>query len=239
QKTILPEPEKLDAFFDTHFSLYLPKDVVSGDFYWFNQLNEQQAIFAMVDCTGHGVPGAFMSMIGSTLLHEIINFGKITSPALILKSLDAAIRKVLKQKEGKNSDGMDMSLALFEKQHDETINIVFGGAKNNLYFCQNSQINTVNGDRLGIGGFSERERVFNNQLLVLRKNDMVYFSSDGFIDQHDSERRRLGSATFKILLQNIATYNINEQKILLTKALQNHQQKEEQRDDISVVGIRL
>ncbi|GAB4465194.1 MAG: hypothetical protein OHK0057_01590 [Thermoflexibacter sp.] len=239
QQVILPEDAKLNAFFQSHFSLYLPKDIVSGDFYWFSQLNQNQAIFAMVDCTGHGVPGAFMSMIGNTLLHEIVNFNKVHSPALILQSLNAAIVKVLKQKEGKNTDGMDMGLALFQKQIDGSMDITFAGARSNLYYCQYEHCYIIAGDRFGIGGSVQKARIFHNQSFALQKGDMLYFTSDGFIDQNNAERKRFGLQAFTHLLAEIGNLDISEQKVKLLEALKIHQNQEEQRDDISVVGIRI
>jgi len=239
QQVILPESSKLNAFFKAHFSLYLPKDIVSGDFYWFSQLTQNQAVFALADCTGHGVPGAFMSMIGNTLLHEIVNFNKIHSPALILQSLNAAIIKVLKQKEGKNTDGMDMGIALFQKQADGSMDITFAGARSNLYYFQQGYCYIIAGDRYGIGGSVERVRIFHNQSFALQQGDMLYFTSDGFIDQNNAERKRFGSQAFAHLLAEIGKLDINEQKEKLAETLRKYQAKEEQRDDISVIGIKI
>jgi serine phosphatase RsbU (regulator of sigma subunit) len=239
QQVILPESSKLNAFFKAHFSLYLPKDIVSGDFYWFSQLTQNQAVFALADCTGHGVPGAFMSMIGNTLLHEIVNFNKIHSPALILQSLNAAIIKVLKQKEGKNTDGMDMGIALFQKQADGSMDITFAGARSNLYYFQQGHCYIIAGDRYGIGGSVERARIFHNQPFALQQGDMLYFTSDGFVDQNNAERKRFGSQAFAHLLAEIGKLDINEQKEKLAETLRKYQAKEEQRDDISVIGIKI
>ncbi len=239
QQVVLPEKEKLAAFFASHFILYLPKDVVSGDFYWFSQLNATQAIFALADCTGHGVPGAFMSMIGNTLLHEIVNFNHLSNPAQILQSLHATIRKVLKQREGKNSDGMDISLCLFEKQADTSTQLTFAGAKGIVYYANEAEIQTLQGNRIGIGGFSEREREFSNQTVLLPQGTMVYLSTDGFIDQNNYERKRFGSQAFKDLLAEIAQFSTFQQKTVLSGTLQAHQQDEQQRDDISVIGLKM
>jgi serine phosphatase RsbU (regulator of sigma subunit) len=239
QQVVLPEKEKLASFFTAHFILYLPKDVVSGDFYWFSHLSETQAIFALADCTGHGVPGAFMSMIGNTLLHEIINFNQVTNPAAVLQRLHAATHKVLKQQEGKNSDGMDISVCLFEKQADTTTQLTFAGAKGTAYYTQNQEIKTLQGNRIGIGGFSERVRVFENQTVCLPKETMVYLSTDGFIDQNNNERKRFGSQAFKNLLAEISSFSPFQQKIALSGILKKYQQEEEQRDDISVIGLKM
>jgi serine phosphatase RsbU (regulator of sigma subunit) len=240
QQVILPQKSKLDSFFSEHFITYLPKDVVSGDFYWFTLLAESKAIFVLADCTGHGVPGAFMSMIGNTLLHEITKTKNIHSPAEILLTLHQGIRTVLKQEESKNSDGMDISVCLFEKDvMNEAYKVTFAGAKSSIFYIKDSQITQLDGDRITIGGFTERKREFTNQIFTLKEGEVIYFTSDGYIDQHNFERRRFSSSKFKELLSNIYKLSIKEQEKVIIAALKDHQKNEEQRDDISVVGIRL
>ncbi len=218
----------------------MPKDVVSGDFYWFSKLNNIQAIFVLADCTGHGVPGAFMSMIGNTLLHEITKTKGISSPAEILLNLHHGIRNVLKQEESQNSDGMDISVCLFEKNESKkTYQVTFAGAKGSIFYSKDLQIEQLNGDRITIGGFTERKRNFTNQSFTLNKEDVIYFTSDGYIDQHNVERKRFNSHHFKELLTKICNLSIPEQEKVMLFALKEHQQAEEQRDDISVVGIKL
>ena len=122
----MPKQEQLSSFFSDHFIIYLPKDVVSGDFYWFaliessNQINKK-SILVLADCTGHGVPGAFMTMIGNTLLHETINIKNIHEPDQILRNIDSGIRTVLNQKDSKNYDGMDVGVCLFERMDHPSV----------------------------------------------------------------------------------------------------------------------
>lgn len=240
QQLILPKKEKVDSFFNEHFVIYLPKDVVSGDFYWFTLLKDNKAIFILADCTGHGVPGAFMSMIGNTLLHEIIKVKNINSPAEILLELHKGIRNVLKQKESKNSDGMDISVCLFEKNVEiKTCQVTFAGAKSNLFYVKNKLIYQLDGSKATIGGFAEKPRTFINQVFTLKEGEIIYFMSDGYIDQNNFNRERFSSNKFKQLLNVISYLSIKEQKQAMLTALKEHQQSELQRDDISVVGIRL
>lgn len=240
QQLILPKKEKLDSFFGEYFVLYLPKDIVSGDFYWFTKLGGNRAMFVLADCTGHGVPGAFMSMIGNTLLHEIIKVKNIHSPAEILASLHAGIRNILKQQDSKNSDGMDTSICLFEK--DDMTNkyqITFAGAKSSIFYGKDSTIHQLDGNKISIGGFTEKERLFTNQTFTLQKGEVIYFTSDGYIDQNNASRERFSTNKFKKLLASVCDLPIGEQEQIILSALKEHQKDEEQRDDISVVGIRL
>ena len=240
QQTILPKKSKLDSFFQSHFSIYLPKDVVSGDFYWFTILEEGKAIFALADCTGHGVPGAFMSMIGNTLLHEITKSKGVINPAEILENLNLGITNILRQAESKNTDGMDISLCLFEKQENANeYKITFAGAKSNIFYSQDNQVLQLLGHRTSIGGILERKKDFKNQEITLQVGQKVYFTSDGYIDQHNVMRKRFGTAKFIELLTQVSHLEIPEQEKEILKTLKEHQKDEEQRDDISVVGIKL
>jgi len=240
QQIILPKKAKIDSFFTEYFSLYLPKDIVSGDFYWFSLLKNNKAVFVLADCTGHGVPGAFMSMIGNTLLHEIIKVKNINSPAEILLNLHYGIRNVLKQKESKNSDGMDTAICLFEKNEDnQSYQVTFSGAKSNIFYKKDNIITQLEGNKASIGGFTGKERNFTNQVFALQKGEMMYFTSDGYIDQNNVKRERFGSSKFKELLSSICKLPILEQEQSLLFALKEHQQNEQQRDDISVIGIKL
>ncbi|TAE00126.1 MAG: tetratricopeptide repeat protein, partial [Bacteroidetes bacterium] len=194
QQAILPKPEQLSSFFCDHFIIYLPKDVVSGDFYWFAEIESsnllnKKSILVLADCTGHGVPGAFMTMIGNTLLHETINIKNIHEPDQILMHIDSGIRTVLNQKDSKNYDGMDVGVCLFEKIENQQTKITFSGAKSSLFYIANDEILQLTGDRLVIGGKLNRNKDFTNKNLILPNKSLIYLSSDGFADQNDSERK--------------------------------------------------
>ncbi|TAD98129.1 MAG: tetratricopeptide repeat protein [Bacteroidetes bacterium] len=248
QQGILPKQEQLKDFFSEHFVIYLPKDIVSGDFYWFSKISlapfsqeekEEIAILVLGDCTGHGVPGAFMTMIGNTLLHETVNIKCIYEPAQILKNIDSGIRTVLKQDQTKNYDGMDAGICLFERLEKKQTKITFSGAKSSLFYSENNEVAELVGDRLSIGGKSNSTKDFTDKIIILPKESMIYMSSDGFADQNDSNRKRYGMENFKKLLNSLAKLPLQTQKEQILLALKNHQQNELQRDDISLIGLRI
>jgi len=244
QSAILPLKEDLDKYFD-NFIIFKPKDIVSGDFYWYTNIIYKQLEYnfvAVVDCTGHGVPGAFMSMIASRLLNEIVLETKVFSPKDILTNLDLAVRKALRQDKTDNDDGMDLCLCRFENNENKTI-ITYTGAKRPLIYSKKSEdaINFLKADRKSIGGYvTKKNRVdFTNQELEVEKNDILYLSTDGFIDQSGPERKRFGTASFLEVLSKIKNENIPSQKEKLLTELSKWQGTNDQRDDITVIALKL
>ncbi len=243
QKAILPIDENMKKYFD-FFNIFRPKDIVSGDFYWFTKLKIENKFFifvAVVDCTGHGVPGAFMSMIGSRLLSEIVKERKIIDTAKILELLDDGIKKSLKQAQTENNDGMDLCLCRFEKIENE-INVNFSGAKRPLFIFrnENNKIETIKPDRRSIGGAKEKRKIvnFTSKQTVIFEKDIIYLTTDGYIDQNNALRKRFGTKQFFEIVQENADKSFFEQKNILEKALDNWQKDESQRDDITVMGIK-
>jgi serine phosphatase RsbU (regulator of sigma subunit) len=236
QQAILPESEKIRAIFPEHFILYKPKSIVSGDFYWFCELDDA-ILLAVIDCTGHGVPGAFMSMIGNALLNEIIIKKRIASPAAALMELHQEVRSALKQneKEKSNHDGMDISLIRIEKSK-----LIFSGAKRPLYVVENGGLSEIRGDRFSIGG-RERHlaRRYTNHELPLQKGLMIYLTTDGFADQSNDKKESFGTKRLKQTLAELGRESAETQKAWLASILEGHQGKEEQRDDITILGIRI
>ena len=220
--------------------MFRPKDIVSGDFYKYSYIGGYHFII-VVDCTGHGVPGAFMSMIGNSLLNEIINEKQIYEPAEILTQLNKGVISALNQEHTDNRDGMDVCLCRIEK--GENTKILFSGAKRDLiyYKASNNSLEFLKGERKSIGGnLSVRNlQKFTNQELNLSQGDVLYLTTDGFIDQNDKKRKRFGSKKFNNLLKDNAEKPLNEQKIILENALDEWQQGVEQRDDITVLGIKI
>lgn len=238
QRAILPVKIQLEDFFES-FIIYKPKDIVSGDFYWFAQMQDN-AFLAVVDCTGHGVPGAFMSMIGNSLLNEIVLEKKITEPAKILSLLNEKVIESLRQKETENNDGMDVCLIAFNLK---TKKITFSGAKRPLFIYKSkaTQLDEIKGDRLSIGGKKrlQEEVTFKNHVVETKPGDTLYLSSDGLTDQNNVERKRFGSKRLKeIILKNISE-PMTKQKDFIENELTNFQQNEEQRDDITLIGIKI
>lgn len=237
QNAILPIEETSKSLFKDHFILYLPKDIVSGDFYWFAQ-KDKYTFAAVVDCTGHGVPGAFMSMIGHTLLNEIVTGKSIYEPAKILTSLNKKIRTVLKQDfEIGANDGMDMALIRIDNNTSE---ILFAGAKRPVYYVEDSVLYEIKGDKLSIGGRSYNNITeFNQHKIELKKNSFIYLFSDGFTDQNDTENNKYGIQNFKTLLESISNLSADEQFKKLSEEFFRHKGDEPQRDDVTVLGLKI
>ena len=247
QNAILPPYQELTQFFNV-FVIYKPKDIVSGDFYWYAHLpakdgHTEKFYYAAVDCTGHGVPGAFMSMIGSRLLNEIVNERKTTKPSQILTQMDLEIKSVLRQEETDNNDGMDVSLCSIEKGTNGSVEMNFAGAKRPLYYYVQSEksLKYLKGTRKTIGGTQARRNteIFIDNKLILHKGDLIYLSTDGLIDQSSPERIRYGSPRVIQLLQQIGDHPLEEQSVAIEKSMLEFQEHEQQRDDITFLGIEV
>lgn len=240
QQAVLP---RLDEIAKKHpiFLIFRPKDVVSGDFFWHTTV-DNYLFFAVVDCTGHGVPGAFMSMIGIRLLDEIIKQNKITEPVTILNKLENLVQISLKQKITDNAEGMDVCLLrISESNANNERKIVFAGAKRPvIYFEKNrNKIHLIRGARRGIGGIYSYKVGFHQDEFILQNGDIAYLTSDGFTDQHNTYRKRFGKKQLIETLEEIANLPMNEQAAFLENKLDNYMKNCEQRDDITVLGVQL
>jgi serine phosphatase RsbU (regulator of sigma subunit) len=241
QRAILPNEEEIKAHVNDFFVLYLPKDVVSGDFYWYSKLGNKQ-FFAAVDCTGHGVPGAFMSMIGNTLLNKIINENKTFDPAQILEKLNEGVIASLKQQETGNNDGMDVCLCCIEEVVEgEEYLVSYAGARRPLYVFSNHSISELKGSRNHIGGSSIgiNQSPFETQTAQLKKGDAVYLSTDGYVDNPNPKREKFGIDKFRTLLLLYGNEYMDRQKHFLLEELKSFQKDTPQRDDILVMGVRV
>ncbi len=240
QKAMLPNDATFQAAFPESFVLLLPRDVVSGDFYWFSDLrNSSGKLFlAAVDCTGHGVPGAFMSMIAHNLLNSIVNEKRIDHPSRILENLHADIRSALNQAANQNRDGMDMSLVVWDTERNV---LQFAGAKNPLVYIQENQLHYIKGDRKPIGGEQrEGQRTFTTHEISLAAPTTFYLYSDGYQDQFGGEKNtKFLSSRFRELLFHIHALPLPEQKQQLTQTLTQWKGSEEQVDDILVIGVKV
>lgn len=239
QRAILPYEHELRENFSDYFAIYKPKDVVSGDFYWFTKV-DNKLFLAVVDCTGHGVPGAFMSMIGNTLLNEIVNEEKIYDTQIILEHLHQGIFWALKQKDSKNSDGMDLALCRIDCNGNQSFDIQFSGAKSPLYYYSKGQLVRLNGDRRSVGGWhKETHRKFTKHSFNLEAGDTLYMLSDGFVDTPNTFRKKLGYKKLENSLQMNADSAMRDQAVALMESLYEHQGQSKQRDDITFIGIKL
>jgi len=242
QKAILPLDEEIKVPFPESFVLFKPKDIVSGDFYYFNKSNGS-IIFAAVDCTGHGVPGAFMSMMGNDLLNQIVKENKITMPSDILNNLHKGIRSSLKQykEDAEISDGMDIALCCYEPKENH---LQYAGAHNSLFIVNKDepdQIKEIKADKIGIGGVVLGEkRDFTNHEISLRQGDTIYLFSDGYQDQFGGPRnKKYSSRRFKEFLSRIHDLDMPGQKKALENEIEEWKGNNVQIDDILVMGIRV
>jgi ligand-binding sensor domain-containing protein/serine phosphatase RsbU (regulator of sigma subunit) len=241
QQAILPTEKRMKKYFNDFFVLYRPKDIVSGDFYWIAEERDKSSEFtfiAVADCTGHGVAGAFMSMIGYSLLNELVRQRKVLDPAKILTELDEKLREALTTDESTKEDGMDICLCRLEAGKNKT-KVVFSGAKRPLYYLQNAQLEEIRGDRKSIGGTQDMDKAFQNQEIILNNGSMLYLFSDGYCDQKDAEGNKLGSRKFKEMMMTVSSNTPKEQCSYFDTTLQSYLQHYEQRDDITIVGIRV
>ncbi len=241
QQAILPYPEKMGILLKNYFVIYRPKDVVSGDFWWLNKI-DNKIFLATVDCTGHGVAGAFMTMIGNTLLDKIVRLRGIHNPEVILETLHEEVKVVLRQKETGNNNGMDMSIICMEKTNNKPIKITFSGAKHSLYYItpeNKENIQEIKGTRKAIGGEQNENTVFENTVIDLPKNSWVYVGTDGLTDQNNVCRKKFGDKALKQILLDNNHLSAQNQKKLLEKALDLHSHQTEQRDDILFIGFQI
>ena len=239
QTAILPLESEMTGLFPQHFIIYKPKDIVSGDFYWISEV-ENYKFIAVVDCTGHGVPGAFMSMLGNSLLNQIVNSNKIISPADILMNLHEGISKVLKQDETENKDGMDVCLCRIENLPNDTTKVTFAGAKRPLYINTQDKLQEIQGNRYSIGGILRNlERSYQNHELLLSKNSTIYISSDGFTDQSNNKRDRFSLVRLKTFIEQNGNLEITQQREILLSDWEYFRQDTEQRDDVTIIGIKV
>lgn len=239
QEAILPETELLSNEFPESFILYLPRDVVSGDFYWFNK-SKGNLLCAVADCTGHGVPGAFMSMIGSSTLNQILEVTLIDKPSYILDELHNSISKSLKQSTpGSDSkDGMDIALARISKSK---MKLDYSGANRPIIIIRNGQLFELKPDKMPIGGHT-REKTFNynHQSFALEKGDTIYLFTDGYADQFGgANNRKFMSKRLKETLVNISSQSMYAQKELLLESFLEWKGSNEQVDDVLMMGIKV
>lgn len=227
-----------------HFIFFRPRNIVSGDFYWLGKKGES-LIIAAVDCTGHGVPGGFMSMLGVAFLNEIVNkmpdkgSGTMLNAGEILNQLRDSVIKALHQtgKEGESKDGMDIALCVVNTQKSR---LNFAGAFNPMYLVRNNELTEVRGDRMPIGIFIKEKTPFTNYEIPLTKNDQIYIFSDGFADQFGgTKEKKFSSESMKHAILENSVKPMEEQKTALEKVHNEWKGNIEQIDDILVIGFKV
>ncbi len=240
QKGILPNEKDFDAHFKDYFVIFNPKDVVSGDFYWL--LNHENYTFlAVADCTGHGVPGAFMSMIGNTLLNEIVFGSNILSPAGILEALNHRIRTALNQDNSDGDDGMDIAVCRLRQHENKNYEVLFSGAKINLIIQKKSEnAEVLKADRISLGGRRSSEvHKFSEHHIILQAEDRFLMMTDGLADMANEMRKRFGSKRIVQIFEENSQMMISDISGILQAETQRFLGRGEQRDDVTVVGIEL
>lgn len=247
QQALLPELKELEKSFNESFVFWKPRDIVSGDFYWHKSFNQNSVqLLAVADCTGHGVPGAFVSMLGIAFLNEIVlsdNFDKnLNNPAKILEKLRFKVKKSLRQtgKSPDNKDGMDIAMTIY---HTKDHIIYYSGANRPLYHTYNNNnevaFDEFKATRNPIGTYP-KEISFKNNTIHVNKNDCIYMFSDGFADQFGGEKgTKYKTKRFKVLLKELYDKQMNDQKDLLENEFYQWGSNQNQSDDILIVGFRI
>lgn len=239
QSSILPDLKRLKEHFGDAFVLFYPRDIVSGDFYWFDQLDEDHFILVCADSTGHGVPGAFMSMIGSTLLQDIVSRQRITKPSEILSMLDKQIFSTLNQnlEIGVSNDGMDIVVCEFTMNNRH---VRFASAMRPVLIVIGGESYYIKGNRASVGGQMVSEKYFDDQEYYLNEGDSIYLFTDGLPDQFGGpEGKKMKIARLKTFIEEIYSLDIKDQEEALAKFFAEWKGDYEQVDDVLFMGVRV
>jgi serine phosphatase RsbU (regulator of sigma subunit) len=238
QSAMFPSEDILAGNLFEYFILFKPLDIVSGDFYWFKQSNTSIFV-AAADCTGHGVPGAFMSILGLTFLNELVHNAVALKANDILTRLKDHVIKTLHQTQNYTSarDGMEMALCILDLDSKK---LQFAGARRPLYVVRDNQLSELTGDRMPIGISDDGESPFINKETEFRKDDIIYLFSDGYVDQLGGpDRKTFKTKKFKEILLKNSHLSMNEQKEILGTTFEEWKGNIEQIDDILVIGIKF
>jgi serine phosphatase RsbU (regulator of sigma subunit) len=237
QNTVLPQHDVFDSLFGEHFIFFKPKDIVSGDFYWISQ-SDHRIVLTAADCTGHGVPGSLMSMLGITMLHEIVNEKKVEHSEEILNQLRMSIARTLKQegKIGEQKDGIDMALMIYNTKAHQ---LEFSGANNPLYIVRNGEMLEYKGNNMPVA-YYEKMSDFTRYTIEMKQGDRVYMFTDGFPDQFGGPQgKKFKYRPFKDLLLEIHERPMEEQQRILSLIFEEWKGDLSQIDDVLVIGLRL
>jgi AraC family chitin signaling transcriptional activator len=236
QEAMLQNISAVEGYVEDLFIFLKPRDVVSGDFYWFAK-KENKLIISAVDCTGHGVPGALMSMVGNAVLNQIVNEKGILESDQILKRLHMGIRSALKQDETSSRDGMDLALCVIDKKQNT---LQFSGAHNPIYYIQNKEMKIIKGDNLSIGGGNKSIQSFTKHTIDITVPTIFYLFSDGFQDQVGGEEKiKFMRQKFQDMLFKIHEEPMEKQKEIIENTLHLWKGNREQTDDILIIGVKV
>lgn len=237
QEAILPPQSIVKSVLPESFVLYKPKDIVSGDFYWIDKKGDW-SYFAAVDCTGHGVPGAFMSIVGHNLLKDILKNTDSTLPSVIMDKMNDGVANTLHNTSDKQTkDGMDMTLCALNY---DTLELQFSAAFNPLYIVRNGELIQHKADKFPVGMFVGEKQNFTNNTIQLQKGDSIYIFSDGYADQFGGPKgKKFMAGNFRSLLSDVSKLPIDKQKTTLNQTIEEWRGNLEQVDDILVIGVRV
>jgi serine phosphatase RsbU (regulator of sigma subunit) len=242
QSAIMPPASDLQRFVPNSFIYYKPRDIVSGDFYWFHHLqtsDDELFIIACADCTGHGVPGAFMSMICVQLLNMVVRDSQVTAPEHALQQLDNGVRRALRQSgsDHETADGMDVALCAISLKKNY---IMYAGAFRPLYIIRNGQLLEHEANKFSIGGYGITDKKFTGHTIDLQKGDHIFLSTDGYADQFGGpEGKKFKVKNFKKLLLSIAGKDVAEQQRVIERTMDEWKKDQDQLDDILVIGMSI
>lgn len=240
QSAMLTSPETIKEAFTDFALIFRPLDVVSGDFYWYAEIENESsstAFLACVDCTGHGVAGALMSMIGESLLNQIVYEHDITDPAEILENLNIGVKEILGQADGGGHHGMDASIIAVDREAKE---VHFSGARQNLLYSNNGKITTLKGERVSIGGFEKERDYVKHSVPYVEGETSFYLATDGIQDQFGGpDNKKFSASRVAGCIEENLEKSLEEQKIALEKTLDDWIGQEKQTDDIMVIGIKI
>lgn len=241
QSAILPSDKLIKTYLENSFVLYKPKDIVAGDFYWLVPLDKQNGVlFAAADCTGHGVPGAMVSVVCNNGLNRSVREYGVTDPAKILNKTRDIVMEEFSKSEEDVKDGMDLALCKLSKSGESTV-LDYAGANNPLWIIRKGteEVEEIKGDRQPVGKYIEN-KPFKSHSVVLNPEDTIYIFSDGYIDQFGGEKgKKFKSANFKRLLLSIQDQPMEKQQVLIDEAFEEWRGTIEQIDDVCVIGVRL
>jgi serine phosphatase RsbU (regulator of sigma subunit) len=238
QDAILPPVQYVKQLMPESFILFKPKDIVSGDFYWMN-VKDDKVLVAAVDCTGHGVPGAFMSLVGNNMLNQVVKDNQLVDAGIVLDKLNTLAAATISQKseDGAVRDGMDLTLCIIDH---EKMTIDYAGANNPLYYFRDGQYNEIKSDKFPIGYYSEEKKNFTNNHISVMKGDTFYIFSDGYADQFGGPKgKKFMVNQFRTLLMRIHKMPMDQQKEILNQTIEEWRGGLEQVDDILVIGFRV
>lgn len=240
QQGVIPDDAEMRQFFPRHFVFFRPRDIVSGDFYWANRTTDDRLLLAVADCTGHGVPGAFMSLVGNTLLNQTLNHPNVNSPAQALDYINQQLPKTIRSKSttGAIKDGMEISMCEFDL---DGLNLRFAGANSHIYLVREGQLQIYRGDKQPIGeSLTGHVKGYTDQLISLQRGDCIYLITDGFADQFGGNRgKKFKYKPLEDLFCLISRENPEEQLRRITSAFDDWKRDHEQVDDVLVLGIMV